>query len=370
MVQLVLLLEPAQDRDRVVDRGLGDVDRLEAPRQRRVLLDPLAVLVERGRADAVQVAARERRLQQVRRVHRPFGRAGADERVHLVDEQHDLALRRGDLGQHRLEPLLELAAELGAGDERAEIERHQALLLEAFGHVAVDDAGGEPLDDRRLADAGLADEHRVVLGPARQHLDGAADLLVAADDRIELAFAGEPGEVAGVLLKRVVAVFRGGRIGFAALAQIVDRGVERLRRQPGVVEDARGRGAGGKRQREQQALGGDEAVARLLGDLAGGFEDTGGFRRKVHLPGARAFDLGQLGELGLDALTRVLGARPGGAHQVRGQALLVVEENREQMFGGESLVPAAQRQPLGGLDEAARALGVFLEIHGFSLQTL
>ena len=37
------------------------------------------------------------------------------------------------------------------------------LALEAFRHVAVDDAPGKPLDDRGLADAGLADQYRVVL---------------------------------------------------------------------------------------------------------------------------------------------------------------------------------------------------------------
>ena len=44
-----------------------------------------------------------------------------------------------------------------------------------------------PFDDRGLADAGLADQHRVVLGAPLQHLDRAADLVVAADHRIELA---------------------------------------------------------------------------------------------------------------------------------------------------------------------------------------
>ena len=40
------------------------------------------------------------------------------------------------------------------------------LVLQALGHVALDDALGEALDDGGLADAGLADEHRVVLGAA------------------------------------------------------------------------------------------------------------------------------------------------------------------------------------------------------------
>jgi hypothetical protein len=43
------------------------------------------------------------------------------------------------------------------------------------------------LGDRRLADAGIADIERVVLRAAAQHLDGAVDLGLAADQRIDLA---------------------------------------------------------------------------------------------------------------------------------------------------------------------------------------
>ena len=73
--------------------GSLDEHRLEAARERRVLLDMLAVFVERGGADAMQFAARQRRLQQVGGIHRAIGLAGADQRVHLVDEQDDLARR-------------------------------------------------------------------------------------------------------------------------------------------------------------------------------------------------------------------------------------------------------------------------------------
>jgi hypothetical protein len=72
VVDLVALLEAAQDRDRVLDVGSPDEHRLEAALERGVLLDVLAVLVERGRADAAQLAARERRLEHVgRRPSRP-----------------------------------------------------------------------------------------------------------------------------------------------------------------------------------------------------------------------------------------------------------------------------------------------------------
>src|SRR4051812_6653249 len=121
MVRLVTLLEPAQDGDRALDRRLADVDGLEATLERGVLLDVLAILVERGRADDAQLATREHRLEHLPRVHRAFGLAGADERVELVDEDDELVRILGELLEHGLQPLLELTAELRAGDQRAEV---------------------------------------------------------------------------------------------------------------------------------------------------------------------------------------------------------------------------------------------------------
>jgi len=166
VVHLVAIFEAAQDADGVGDGGLSDEHRLKAPLERRVFLDVLAVLVERRGADAVQLAARQRRLEHVARIHRALGLAGSDQRVQLVDEENDLALCRRDLFEHRLEALLELAAELGACHHGAEVERDEALALQALGYVSVDHAAGEPLDDGGLADAGLADEHGVVFGAA------------------------------------------------------------------------------------------------------------------------------------------------------------------------------------------------------------
>src|SRR5262249_11281935 len=58
------------------------------------------------------------------------------------------------------------------------------------------------LHDRRLADAGVADQDGVVLGASREHLDHAADLLVAPDHGVELALLGRLGEVAAEALER------------------------------------------------------------------------------------------------------------------------------------------------------------------------
>ncbi len=186
VVLLVVRLQAAQDLHAVFDVRLVDVDLLEAADQRAVLLEVVAELLVGGGADAAQVARRQRRLQQVRRIHRAAaGRAGADHGVDLVDEQ-DGALLVLQLAHHRLQPLLEVAAVAGAGQQRAHVQREDGGARQHLRHVAFDDALGQALGDRRLADARVAHIERVVLGAAAQDLDGPLDLRLAADQRIDL----------------------------------------------------------------------------------------------------------------------------------------------------------------------------------------
>ena len=214
---------------------------LEAALERGILLDVLAVLIERGRAEALELAARERGLQDVGRVDRALGRARANQRVNLVNHLHaqvghtplplpsapiltvrwrrtgrmisctpqhrvatggNTAARRRerahqddvvvllDLVHQLLQPLLKLTAVLGARHQQPHVQRHHLLPLDRLRHVTVGDLLREALGDRGLADAGLADEARVVLCAAAEDLDHALDLLCAAHDRVELALYG------------------------------------------------------------------------------------------------------------------------------------------------------------------------------------
>ena len=221
----------------------------------------VAVLVQRGGADHPQLTAGQHRLEHVGRVHRALaGRAGADDGVQLVDEGDDLAVGALDLLEDGLEPLLELAAVLRAGDHRTHVERDQPLVPQRLRHVAGDHPLGETLDHGGLSDAGLTDQHRVVLGPAGQHLHDPADFRVPADDGVDLALAGPLGEVDAVLLQRLVAALRVLR-GDLAVAAADDR--ERLDQRLGGRAEADqqvadiGARAG---QRGQQVLGGQVLV--------------------------------------------------------------------------------------------------------------
>ncbi len=328
VVDLVSLFEPAQDRDRVVDRRLADEHGLKPPLERRIFLDVLAEFVEGGRADAAQLAARQGRLQQVGGVHRTFGLAGADDQVQLIDEEDDPAFRLGDVFENGLEPLFKFAAELGAGDQRAHVEGDQPAILQAFGHVARDDALGQPLDDGGLAHAGVADQDRVVLGAAAEDLHDAADLGIAADDRVHLAVSRQLDQVAAIALERLVLVF-GALVGDAlAAAHFLQRLQDVLLADPQRLEQGF-RPALDLQESQQQVLDRDILVLHPLSLGLSGFENLAELGTDRRLPAGHLGKdvepfLGGLQDLGgvdaelcqqraNDLLVGVREARPAGA---------------------------------------------------------
>src|SRR5690606_27482894 len=230
----VVLLEPAlqatENLDRLGHGRLRDVDFLEAPRERVVLLEDAAELGVGRRADAAQLAAREHRLDQVRRVHHAAGgRARADDRMDLVDEQDRarLLLQRRD---DALQPLLEIAAVLRARDQSTHVERVDRAMRERIGHLALDDQPRETLGERGLADAGLAHEQRIVLAAAAKDLHRPLDLELAADQRVDAARRGLRVQIRREALERA-------RLGAAPL--LLERPVLlRVGLRTGVLRDA------------------------------------------------------------------------------------------------------------------------------------
>src|SRR2546422_1650544 len=299
VVNFVPFLEAAQNRDRVFDRRLTHEHWLEAPLERGVLLDVLAVLVQRRRPHDVELAARQRRLQHVGGVHRPFGLPRADERVQLIDEHDVTPFSCRDLFENRLESLLEFSAELGARDERADVERDEMLVLQRIGDVAVHNALRQPFDDRGLADAGLTDQYGIVLGAARQHLHHATDLFVPADDGIEFPLAGDLGEIAGEALQRLVLVLGLLIRDAVRAAHAFERG-QQLRTGDAIGGEQLPR----RRvlllgERQEQMLGRDVGIAERFRFLVGAIQDA------RQLPGNRRISAARLLGKALDLALRL-----------------------------------------------------------------
>src|SRR5690606_25390355 len=268
---LVLVAQALEDVDRHGQGGLCHLHRLEAALERGILLEVLAVLIQRRGADGLQLTAGEQRLQDVRRVDRTLGSARTHEGVDLVDEGDDVAARADLLGD-LLEALLEVSAVAGAGDEAAEVERVELLVLEGLGHVSAHDRLGEALDHGGLADAGLTDQYGVVLGAAGEDLHDALHLLLAPDHRVELALARGLGEVAAELVEDLAALVGGGLFvaadGDLLLALVAREQLDDLLAHAVEVGAELHEHLGGDAltladEAEQDVLGADVAVAEL-----------------------------------------------------------------------------------------------------------
>ena len=289
--------------------------------------------------------------------------------MQLVDEQDDLAVAALDGVEHGLEPLLKLAPELCAGDERAHIQREELPVLQVFRHIAPDDPLGQALGDGRFAYARLADEDGVVFGLAAEDADHIADLVVPADDGIQLLGPGPLHQILTVFLQNIIGLLRvvGGDAGVAP------NGLQRL--QKAALGDLKGLKQPLQavlrllQQAQHDMLHGDEVVLHLGGLLFRGVQRLIQRLRDIYfirLPG-RSGDLGQrahrAGQGGGEAVHR--DAHP--VDQLTDEAVLLLQQRQQQMGLADLLVAVVHGKALGRLDGFHALLGETIEIHNQNL---
>ena len=283
--------------------------------------------------------------------------------MEFIDEEDDLAVRLLDFVQDGFQTFFELAAELGSRNQRAHVQREQGLVLEVVRYIALDDALGKAFGNGRLTDTGFADEARVVLGLPAQDADDVSDLVVTADDRVQLLVPGHLGQVRAVFLQDVIGLFRVVRRDLLVASDVLQdlheflvgdaARVERLFQLAGrLVEDA-----------EHEVLDGDVLVLHLLGDGL----------RLVH---------GGLQFLGaVDAVRRHAGDLRKGLYEVQdgvfqcgctdtaafdaagNKAVLLLQEGKQDVLRQELLVAVSRGQLLRALDRGDAFLCIFLEVH-------
>src|SRR5581483_5692602 len=283
-----------------------------------------------------------------------FGGAGPDERVQLVEEEHDV-LRLANFLHDGLQPLLELAAILRSRHESAQIQLEEALVGQNVGHVMGDDLLREALDNGRLADTGLADQHGVVLGAARENLDDSLDLLLAPDDGIELRLPRQLREVAGELVehRRLRALLGARRVLVTEqrerlLSHLVQTRAERF-------EDLGGDGLTFFHQTEQQVLRTDVVVAELPRFFDGELEDALGLRGERHLTEGQG--LRKAGERALDFGLDRLQTQTEPLQDRRGDAFPVSDEAEQHVLGPDEIVPEPSSLFSSEDDDPSRPFG-------------
>ncbi len=335
VVVLVPLLQAAQNGDRVEGGRFVDHHLLETSFQCLVLFEILLVFVEGGRTDGAQFTPCEGRLENVGSIHGTLTLTGAYKGMYLVDEKEYLALGGGNLLDDGLEPLLELALVFRTGYQCAHVERENLFAAQVFGYVAVHDAAGDTLCDGGFAHTRLADEDRVVLGPARKNLEYAAYLFVAADHGIEFPGTGHFVQVDGVLAQGVEYLFGGLAVDGASLAELLDRRDELLLRHAAPLEQL-GRLAPVGHEAEEQVLHRGELVGEDGGVVHRLLDRTRRGLRKVVVAAARY--LRECVDAILHGAAERLYVHPDPREQVGVQRIVFGDERREDVHRFDSLV--------------------------------
>src|SRR5581483_12014044 len=244
--------------------------------------------------------------------------------------------------------------------ERGQVERVDLLVLEDVRHLVRRDPRRQALDDGRLADARLADQHRVVLRPAREDLHHALDLGLAADDGVELALRRLLRQVAAELVEelRALRLLARGARGAALLAaagagqhpddlvaDLLGVGVE-------VEQDAGGDALVLADEAEQDVLGADVVVAETQGLAQRQLEDLLGARRERDL--ARR-DLVALADDPRDLGPDLLDGDVQGLEHACGEPLLLTQEPEQDVLGPDVVVLESASLVLGEDDDLARS---------------
>ena len=214
----------------------------------------------------------------------PSADPAPDERMQLVDEDDDVRVV-GQLLHDRLEALFELTAILRAGDDQRDVEGEDPLVRQEMRHVAVDDLLRQTFDDGGLADAGLADQHGVVLRPAAEHLLHAFELVFAADERIELVLHRRLGQIAAELgQQRRFLHPRQRRLLVEERDDVLADGIEA---HPLFEQDGRRHRALFAQDAEQEVFGADVVVQQAVGLFGGKLQHALGFGAERELDRGR-----------------------------------------------------------------------------------
>ena len=166
MVRFKTWLQPLQNFDGVGNRGLVDVDFLEAPRQGMIFFEDSTVFGVRGRPDAFKLSVGQGRLEQIGGVHGAArGRASADQRMNFVDEQNGVRIV-AQLFEYSLQALLEIAAILGPGQQGSHIKGVDIGFSQDFRNIVFDNPACQSFCNGRFSDASFANQQGIVLAPA------------------------------------------------------------------------------------------------------------------------------------------------------------------------------------------------------------
>ena len=149
----------------------------------------------------MQFTTRQCGLQHIAGIHGTFGFTGTHHGVHFIDKNDGLSFVLCELFEYGLQAFFKFTAILGTCQQGGHIKRQYAFVFQTLRHFTIDDTLRQTFHDRGLANAGLANQHGIILAPTLQYLNRTANFVIATNDGIQLALSGALGQIKRVLLQ-------------------------------------------------------------------------------------------------------------------------------------------------------------------------
>ena len=126
----------------------------------------------------------------------------------LVNKEDDLPFPLLDLFQDRFQTVLKFTSVFRTCNQGPYIKGKDLSIAEGLRDITVHDPLGKTFDNRGLSHPRLADQDRIILCPPGEDLDHTPDLIITTDNRVQLALAGNIGQVSGIFLQSLILPLR------------------------------------------------------------------------------------------------------------------------------------------------------------------
>mmetsp|Transcript_5557 Transcript_5557/g.13087 ORF Transcript_5557/g.13087 Transcript_5557/m.13087 type:complete len:226 (-) Transcript_5557:931-1608(-) len=208
VVSFVSRLQTTKNTNGIFRRWLINHDLLESALQCFVLFNVLAVFIDGGGTDAAQTTTGESGLQKVRSIHRTLRRPSSNNRVHFINEENDFSVTFCNFFQDGLQTLFKLSSHGCTSYKGSKIQTDQAAVFQTIRNITGKNSLRNAFGNSCLSDTWISNQDWIIFGSATQDLNGASDFLVSANDRVQLSFFSEGGEVNPILKKSIKHVLR------------------------------------------------------------------------------------------------------------------------------------------------------------------
>ena len=209
----------------------------------------------------------------------------------------------------------------------------------------------QAFNDGRLTHTRLADQHRIILGPPREHLHDPANFFIAPDHGIKLAAPRLLRQVARITLERLV----------LALRILVGDALRPSNRRQSLQDSVVGRTVTSEQLLRRIALQAGQPQQHVLGRHVFIFEGVRFFKRFLQklvdlrrhgrlVRAAAARDLGQLFNFFVDIAEHGLRPNADFFKHGRNDALAVFDQRRQQMYRGQFRIAMLRGKLVCALD--------------------